>query len=43
MSDDADVGWLRTDGVNSNGAAAKVINFDGLGKRFSLPLLATYK
>ena len=24
--------WLRTNGINTNGAAAKVINFDGLGK-----------
>ena len=25
--------WLRTDGVNTNGAAAKVIDFDRLGKK----------
>ena len=25
--------WLRTTGVNTNGAAAKVINFDRLGKK----------
>ena len=25
--------WLRTNGVNTNGAAAKVVNFDRLGKR----------
>ena len=25
--------WLRTDGVNTNGAAAKVIMFDRLGKK----------
>ena len=25
--------WLRTNGVNTNGAAAKVINFDRLGKK----------
>ena len=24
--------WLRTNGVNTNGATAKVTNFDGLGK-----------
>ena len=26
-------GWLRTNGVNTNGAAAKVMNSDGLGKK----------
>ena len=25
--------WLRTNGVNNNGAAAKVTNFDRLGKK----------
>ena len=25
--------WLRTNGVNTSGAAAKVINFDRLGKK----------
>ena len=25
--------WLRTDGVNTNGAAAKVTHFDRLGKK----------
>ena len=25
--------WLRTHGVNANGAAARVVNFDGLGKK----------
>ena len=25
--------WLRTHGVNAHGAAAKVMNFDGLGKK----------
>ena len=25
--------WLRTNGVNTNGAAAKVMYFDGLGKK----------
>ena len=25
--------WLRTNGVNTNGAAAEVMNFDGLGKK----------
>ena len=25
--------WLRTNGVNTNGAGAKVINFDILGKK----------
>ena len=25
--------WLRTNGVNTNGAAAKVVNFERLGKR----------
>ena len=27
------VPWLRRNGVNTNGAAAKVINFDRLGKK----------
>ena len=27
------VAWLRTNGVNTNGAAAKVMNFDRLGKK----------
>ena len=31
--------WLRTNGVNTNGAAAKVVKFDGLGKRYALSLL----
>ena len=31
--------WLRTNGVNTNGAAAKVINFDRLGKKYTLALL----
>ena len=25
--------WLRTNGVNTNGAAAKVMTFDRLGKK----------
>ena len=25
--------WLRTNGVNTNGAAAKEMNFDRLGKK----------
>ena len=25
--------WLRTNGVNTNGAAAKVMNFDRLGEK----------
>ena len=25
--------WLRTNGVNTNGAAAKVVNFDGLERK----------
>ena len=25
--------WVRTHGVNTNGAAAKVMNFDTLGKK----------
>ena len=28
--------WLRTNGVNTNGAAAKVRTFDGLGKEVRL-------
>ena len=28
-----DVHWLRIDGVSTNGAAAKVMNFDRLGKK----------
>ena len=31
--------WMRTGGVNANGAAAKGMNFDGLGKRYALALL----
>ena len=31
--------WLRTNGVNTNEAAAKVMNFDRLGKRYALALL----
>ena len=27
--------WLRTNGVNTDGAAAKVTSFDGLGKKVS--------
>ena len=27
------VPWLRTNGVNTNGAAAKVMTFDSLGKK----------
>ena len=27
--------WLRTNGVNTNGAAAKAINFDRLGKKLT--------
>ena len=27
--------WLRTDGVNTDGAAAKVVTFDRLGKKVS--------
>ena len=30
--------WLRTNGVNTHGAAAKVMNFDRLGKRYALAL-----
>ena len=29
----AGIGWLRTNGVNTNGAAAKAMNFDRLGKK----------
>ena len=29
----ADHLWLRTNGVSTNGAAAKVMNFDRLGKK----------
>ena len=28
-----EVSWLRTNGVSTNGAAAKVMNFDGLRKK----------
>ena len=28
----ADPIWLRTNGLNTNGAAAKIMNFDRLGK-----------
>ena len=31
--------WLRTNDVNTNGAAAKVMNFDRLGKKHALALL----
>ena len=31
--------WLRTNGVNTNGAAAKVMTFDRLGKRYALARL----
>ena len=31
--------WLRTNGVNTNGAAAEVMSFDGSGKRYALALL----
>ena len=27
------MGWLRTNGVSTNGAAAKVMNFDRFGKK----------
>ena len=27
------MGWLRTNEVDTNGAAAKVMDFDGLGKK----------
>ena len=30
---------MRTNGVNNNGAAAKVADFDGLRKRYALALL----
>ena len=32
-SSQIDLGWLRTNGVNTNGAAAKVMNFDRLGEQ----------
>ena len=32
----ARVCWLRTNWVITNGAAAKVMNFDRLGKRYTL-------
>ena len=35
------VPWLRTNGVNTDGAAAKVINFDRLRKKYALALLET--
>ena len=35
--------WLRTNGVNSKGAAAKVMNFDRLGKKYTLALLGRQK
>ena len=35
---DADGHWLRTNGVNTNGAAAKAMNFDRLGKKYALAL-----
>ena len=31
--------WLRISGVNTNGAAAKVSNFNRLGKRYAMALL----
>ena len=31
--------WLRTSGVNTNAAAAKVMSFDRLGKRYALALV----
>ena len=34
-----DVPWVRTNGVNTNGAAAKAMNFDRLGKKVRLALL----
>ena len=33
---------LRTDGVDTHGAAAKVMNFDRLGKRYALALLGPH-
>ena len=35
--------WLRTNGVNTNGAAEKEMNFDRLGKRYALALLGRQK
>ena len=35
--------WLRTNRVNTNGAAAKVNMFDRLGKSYALALLGRYK
>ena len=35
--------WLRTNGVDANGAAAEVRNFDRLRKRYALALLGTLK
>ena len=32
--------WLRTKGVSTNGAAAKIMNFDRMGKRYALTLFA---
>ena len=37
------VPWLWTNGVNTNGAAAKVMNFVRLGKRYALALLGRDK
>ena len=34
-----DLPWLRTNGVNTNGAAAKVFVFYRLGKMYALALL----
>ena len=31
--------WLRTNGVNTNGAAAEVMKFDRLRKRYALAVL----
>ena len=33
--------WSRTNGVNTNGAAAKATNFAGLGKRYVLAFWRT--
>ena len=37
------VSWLRTNGVNTNGAAAKVMNLTDWGKRYALALLEIHK
>ena len=34
--------WLWTNGVKTIGAAAKVMNFDRLGKRYALTLLGIF-